>query len=319
MAKKGTAEYEEWLRKYRAKKGYPMEENVPQQTLHFGPEFEPTRRILEKKKKPVVEHAIPENLIPKGTRKAVYSKSEGRNLNCEIVRYVPSAGKYLVYREDGKYLYYGDDKLQDPTPEEITAKYTNGKKDSISVIPPGSASERIEKAVLPVTQSITREGLSIDKEELARLREENIRNIEAAREKLFEIAGKEINPNSAKDVQKLLFEDLGLPRLEGNSTAAEVLERLSEQFPEQEAPALIQAIRSYNKLETGYFSKLARLASLGDGKLRNVFNPATVSGRFSTEFNPVSVEVPDEIKTEDKVYFPADLAEIGLSDVCPLK
>lgn len=321
MAKKNTAEYEEWLRKYRAKRGFKSE-TVSQQSLNFGPEFEDIKRVAHSKKGEEAKKILkpmPENLLPKGTRKSVYSKSEGRNLNCEIVRYVPTAGKYLVYREDGKYLYYGDDKLQEPQAQEILSQYTNGKKDSVSVIPPGSNSEKIEKAVAPVAQQITFEGLVIDKDELSRVREENIRNLEKARADLKKELGEDINPNSTRDVQRVLFEKLGLPRIEGNSTAAEVLERLTEDFPDQKVTKLIQDIRSYNKLETGYLSKLQHLASVGDGRLRNMFSPATVSGRYSTKYNPVAVEVDDSVKTEDKIYFHNDLEEIGLKDVCPIK
>ena len=316
---KGTAEYEEWLRKYREKRKKKSQDIPEQYSLNFGPEFENVKRVLrdgKQKVQPVVKQ--PQEILPKGTKKSVYSKSEDRNLNCEIIRYVPSNGKYLVYREDGKYLYYSDKDMSEPRVEEVITRYTNGKKNSVSVVPKGSASEKIEKTVAPIAFDICKEGLQIDKDTLAKIKEDTVKEYEECLSKLQEIAGHPVNV-STKDAANLLFEELKFERISGNSTAADVLEKLQELHPESEVPSLIMRARSANKLLSGYISKLERLSNVGDGRVRNMFNPSTVSGRYATEFNPVAIEVPDSVKTEDKIYFQEDLEEIGLPNVCPIK
>ena len=103
--------------------------------------------------------------------------------------------------------------------------------------------------------------------------------------------------------------------LDGRSTSKEVLDELSEMSP---IPELIRTVRSEKKLITSYADKLIKLASKGDGKIHNIFDTTTASGRFVASMNPIYAEVPDAVKTEDKVYFKEDLNEIGMSGICPL-
>lgn len=312
MAKKGTPEYEEWLRKYREKrKGVTKEEEI-------------TRKKRQKTKvldlfTPEEMNTLPENLIPKGAKGTVYSKSQDKNLAVQVVRYSPSNGKYLVSREDHKYLYYSADDItlagkEKRQPAEKKVKV----KDSVSIIPEGSKSARIEAAVKPVTYDMMTQGMYIDKDKLTEFKDAYTKRLEETKAKMFEIAGGEFNFLAPSATAAVLYDKLGLPRIHGNSTSADTLSKL-QAITGSKLPTLISQARSENKIIVSYLDKFEHLSKLGDGAIRNNFETSTVSGRFATSYNPVLVEVPEGIKTENKVYFKEDLEDIGLGDICPLR
>jgi hypothetical protein len=319
LAKKGTPGYEEWLRHYREKRGKKAEE--PAST--------------GRKKKVEEPSLFPESavetreLLPKGTKRVVYSKSQGKDIDIEVIRFVPSVGKYLCKRADNKYLYYSEEQMKTPVKKVETKEptYTNSKKDSVSIVPDGTMSAKIERAVAPILMEMTFNGMSIDKEALAKARAEADATLEEHKRQLEELVGHPVNFNNPKETAKLLFDELGLPPktkktkdgvvVADRSTAAEALEELAARTGNP-VPALITQLRSDQKMIKSYLEKIERAANRGDGALRNQFSASTVSGRLATAFNPTLVEIPDSIKTEKKIYFPADLEEIGMGSICPL-
>ena len=312
MAKKGTPEYDEWLRKYREKRKGDTED-------------EETGRKRRQKVKaaelftPEQMETLPDNLLPKGAKGTVYSKSHGKNLAVEVVRYSPTNKKYLVSREDRKFLYYSADEISLVGKEKRQQKEKKVKvKDSVSIVPEGSKSARIEEAVKPVTYDMMVQGMQVDKEELAKFKAEYTKRLEETKAKMFELAGGEFNFLSPSATAKVLYDEQGLPRVNGNSTSAETLSKLTE-ITDSELPKLISQARSENKIIVSYLDKFERLSKLGDGAVRNNFETSTVSGRFATSYNPVLVEVPESTITENKVYFKEDLDEIGLGNICPLR
>lgn len=317
MPAKNTPEYEEWLRKYRLKRKAKAE--TPSETKS-SKKAEPVLfpEMLEKKEPP-------KNLMSKGKKFQVYSKSQGKFLEVEVIRYVPSAKKYLVAREDGKYLYYGEDQMVDSAPSKVEkaiagTKSTLERKEHKTVVPEGSRSARIEEFVAPVAYDISRNGLLLDASRIKAIQDEILEESKKIKEMLLEKVGHDFNINSSPQTAKVLFDELGYTA-DDRSTSADNLELLAA-GDETSVPALIAKLRSNNKLNGSYLNKLQAIAeSSDDGRVRNFISPAAVSGRFTAKFNPVliEVEVPEGVELEDKIYFPDDLAEVGLSSVCPIK
>lgn len=329
MAKKGTPEYYEWLEQYRAKRQKKLQEVETPSARSKKPDEATSSRV----KKPVQpslfpeeEKKVPENLYSKGTRKMVHSKSQNKDIEVEVIRFVPKNNKYLVSRNDGKFLYYAHEDLKDlpeKSPEEKVQTLKQG--DSVAVVPAGSLSEKIETTLRPVIADLNYEGLIIDKDEVNSMIEDTEKQMYDVKEKLKQLAGREINPNASRDLAALLYDEMHYPLVNGRSTSEDTLEALamttSSAVPDNvraELPNAIISFRKSSKLLKSYLYKLRDIASIGDGKIYNMFDTTALSGRFTTAYNPVAVEIPDSVKTEKKIYFQEDLNEIGLGSVCPI-
>ena len=122
---------------------------------------------------------------------------------------------------------------------------------------------------------------------------------------------KDLNPGSPKQVQKVLYEDLGLPKLKssrkgkqvGGATSQEVLSKLKRHLrtlPDQKkAIRIIDLVLDYRKLSKtrGTYAQgvLDRISA--DGRLRGSFHPhGTVTGRLSSS-NPNLQNIPDSSHT----------------------
>lgn len=143
----------------------------------------------------------------------------------------------------------------------------------------------IEKPLIPVLSSIERNGALLD---AAMLGEQSIeianRLIELERE-AFDIAGKEFNLNSTKQLQQILFEDLDLPIIKKTpkgapSTAEEVLQELANDYP---LPKLLLEHRSLSKLKSTYTDKLPLMINPETGRVHTSYHQAvTATGRLSS-------------------------------------
>jgi DNA polymerase-1 len=142
---------------------------------------------------------------------------------------------------------------------------------------------------------------------------------------IYRVAGEEFNINSPKQLQVILFEKLGLPKVKktktGASTDESVLRRLAAAH---ELPALLLEYRAMNKLKTGYYDSILQLVDRKTKKLHARFNQAvTATGRLSSsEPNlqniPVKTEMGKEIRKafvsgeKGKVLLAADYSQIEL-------
>ena len=124
---------------------------------------------------------------------------------------------------------------------------------------------------------------------------------------IYEMAGEEFNINSPKQLGVILFEKLNMPHAKktktGYSTAADVLEKLAEEYP---IVSKILEYRQLAKLKSTYADGLAVFIS-DDGRIHGKFNQTvTATGRLSsTEPNlqniPVRMELGRMIR---KVFVP---------------
>jgi DNA polymerase I len=121
-----------------------------------------------------------------------------------------------------------------------------------------------------------------------------LRSLEA---KAHQIAGKEFNVNSPKQLEKLLFDELGLKPIKrtktSRSTDAETLDALSE---EHELPAVILEIRQLAKLQGTYIETLPQLIHTKTQRLHTQWHQdVAATGRLSSS-DPNLQNIP--IRTE---------------------
>jgi DNA polymerase-1 len=143
----------------------------------------------------------------------------------------------------------------------------------------------IEKPLIPVLSHIERNGALVDPKVLG---EQSIelaaRMIDLERE-AYEIAGKEFNLASPKQLQQILFEEQGVPVIKKTpkgapSTAEDVLQELALEYP---LPKRILEHRSLSKLKSTYTDKLPLMINPRTQRIHTSYHQAvTATGRLSS-------------------------------------
>ncbi len=156
----------------------------------------------------------------------------------------------------------------------------------------------IEMPLCDVLARLERRGILLDSAELERQAEALGEQIDALREAIAEDAGYAVDPNSPKQLGKLLFEDRGLPAKKktktGYSTDAQTLEELALLDP---IVKQILDFRSLTKLKGTYLDTLPTLINPDTGRLHTHFHQAVAAtGRLSSS-EPNLQNIP--IRTED--------------------
>ena len=165
----------------------------------------------------------------------------------------------------------------------------------------------IEMPLSLVLYDMEREGVEVRREELKAYGDALVERIEELEKAIHTQAGMEFNINSPKQLGEVLFENMKLPggkkTKTGYSTAADVLEKLSEDYPIVND---ILEYRTLTKLKSTYADGLA--VYIGeDNRIHTNFNQTiTATGRISsTEPNlqniPMRMELGRRIR---KVFVP---------------
>jgi len=145
--------------------------------------------------------------------------------------------------------------------------------------------EQVEKPLIPVLSQIERNGALVDPELLGKQSIELTERLAQIEKEAFEMAGKEFNLSSPKQLQQILFEEQGLPVKKKTpkgapSTAEEVLVELALEFP---LPALILEHRSLAKLKSTYTDKLPQMICAETKRIHTSYHQAvTATGRLSS-------------------------------------
>lgn len=167
--------------------------------------------------------------------------------------------------------------------------------------------EDIELPLCEVLASMEQEGFKIDLEKLKEYGVSLQSQIDDIKQKIFDYAGREFNPNSTKELGVVLFEDLGLPAKKktktGYSTNAEVLESLLGKHP------IIESLLDYRrltKLHSTYIVGLEKVI-MEDGRVHSTFNQSeTRTGRISsTEPNVQNIPIRTEQGSKIREFFVA--------------
>lgn len=125
-------------------------------------------------------------------------------------------------------------------------------------------------------------GILVDKNELQNLDKQLLEEIEDTEGAMFAVAGRKFNPNSPKQLLKLLYEDLELPVPGTLSTDKEHLEIIAPYHP---LPKLLLQWRKAKKLHGTYVKGIQEMIGRpsSDGRIHTSFNLfGTVTGRLSS-------------------------------------
>jgi len=169
---------------------------------------------------------------------------------------------------------------------------------------PRLAEEGLDKLLreveLPLAALLARmeeHGVLVDTEHLAVLGRECEREIQRLEAEAHTIAGKPFNVNSPRQLETLLFDEVGLKPLRrtktSRSTDADTLEALAELHP---LPKVILEIRQLSKLKGTYIDALPQLLNPTTGRIHTSWEQAVAAtGRLSST-DPNLQNIP--IRTE---------------------
>lgn len=197
-----------------------------------------------------------------------------------------------------------------------------------------SMEERNQRSVLeelesPLTTILSRmefNGIAVDRQLLESLSEEIAGTLEDLRNRAHELAGREFNLNSPKQLREILFEELDLPVQSKTdsgkpSTNADTLEALREHH---ELPDAILEYRKFNKVESTYLKPLVECINPETDRIHTEFNQTVAAtGRLSSsnpnlQNIPVREEFGRQVREafvasrEDYVLLAADYSQIEL-------
>ena len=225
-------------------------------------------------------------LIP--GRAEVFGKRDFRTLLSE------DAGKAMEYACYGAY---------------VSRKGKKVLKDKLEAAGMKRLMEEMEMPLSLVLYDMQKEGVAVKREELKAYGDALVARIEELEQSIHTQAGTEFNINSPKQLGEVLFETMQLPggkkTKTGYSTAADVLEKLSADYP------IVRDILEYRgltKLKSTYADGLAAFIE-EDGRIHTSFNQTiTATGRISsTEPNlqniPMRMELGRQIR---KVFIPRE-------------
>ncbi|WP_054659786.1 DNA polymerase I, partial [Stenotrophomonas pictorum] len=158
---------------------------------------------------------------------------------------------------------------------------------------------QIEMPLVPVLARIEANGVRIDAVELKRQSSDLSARMLAAQQKATELAGHTFNLDSPKQLQAVLFDELGLPALvktpKGQpSTNEEALEAIAEQH---ELPRVILEYRGLAKLRSTYTDKLPEMVNPQTGRVHTSYHQSgAATGRLSSS-DPNLQNIP--VRTDD--------------------
>ena len=159
--------------------------------------------------------------------------------------------------------------------------------------------EMYEKMELPVAQvlfEMERNGVQIDRAELARQSAELGAELMKLEQEAYAAAGQPFNLNSPKQLQEILFDKMGIPTKGlkktakgGISTNEAVLEQLAPDYP---LPKIILENRSLAKLKSTYTDKLPEMINPHTGRVHTTYAQAVaITGRLASS-NPNLQNIP---------------------------
>ena len=183
--------------------------------------------------------------------------------------------------------------------------------------------EKIELPLARTLYSMEKTGILVDKEELLSYGKVLKEKLDELQKDIYAMAGEEFNINSPQQLGVILFEKMGIAggkkTKTGYSTAVDVLEKLSEDYP---IVAKVMEYRTYAKLNSTYAEGL--LNYIGeDSRIHGVFQQTvTATGRLSsTDPNLQNIPIRTEmgrhfrsvfIPKEGCVFLDADYSQIEL-------
>ncbi len=157
----------------------------------------------------------------------------------------------------------------------------------------------IELPLIGVLAQMERTGVAVDSDLLAALESEFAGKVKKAADDAFAVIGKEINLGSPKQLQVVLFEEMGLPKTKrtktGYTTDADALTALQAKVPDNEFLGHLLRHRDVSRLRQTVEGLLKTVAS--DGRIHTTFNQLiAATGRLSST-DPNLQNIP--VRTEE--------------------
>ena len=146
--------------------------------------------------------------------------------------------------------------------------------------------EELEMPLLPVLNTLERNGVNIDIWMLQQQSDNMARQIADLEEQAYTVAGQKFNLGSPKQLQEILYEKQQLPVKKKTpkgqpSTAEEVLQELADEG--YELPQIIMQYRGLSKLKSTYTDKLPLQVNKSSGRVHTSYHQAvTATGRLSS-------------------------------------
>ncbi|HZT04731.1 MAG TPA: DNA polymerase I [Steroidobacteraceae bacterium] len=145
--------------------------------------------------------------------------------------------------------------------------------------------EEIEQPLVPVLARMERQGVLVDRDLLRAQSSKFATQLQDLLQQARREAGHDINVDSPKQLQQVLFEKLGLPVLRKTptgqpSTAEDVLEELAASYA---LPRIVLDYRALAKLKSTYTDKLPELINPRTGRIHTSYHQAVAqTGRLSS-------------------------------------
>ena len=166
----------------------------------------------------------------------------------------------------------------------------------------------LERPLARQLSDLELQGVLIDTGVLAGLGQECDTEIKRLELEAQRLAGREFNPNSPRQLETLLFDELGLKPLRRTKTArstdAETLEALSDKH---ELPKIILELRQVSKLKGTYIDALPALQNAKTGRVHSSWEQAVAAtGRLSsTDPNLQNIPIRTELGRRIRAAFVA--------------
>jgi DNA polymerase-1 len=185
--------------------------------------------------------------------------------------------------------------------------------------------EDVEQPLVPVLLEMEETGVLVDRQMLGTQSGELAKKMIELEARAHELAGGPFNLGSPKQLQQILFEQLGLPIIRKTpkgqpSTAEDVLIELAGDY---KLPAVIIAYRSVSKLKSTYTDKLPLQIAESTGRIHTSYHQAVAAtGRLSStdpNLQNIPIRTPEGrrirqafVAPEGQVLLAADYSQIEL-------
>ena len=185
--------------------------------------------------------------------------------------------------------------------------------------------ETLERPLVPVLSRMEMTGIKVDRDTLSRMSNAFAQKMAGLEAEIKEMAGRDFNVGSPKQLGEILFDEMGLPggkkgKTGAYGTGADVLEDLAT---EHEMPRLILDWRQLSKLKSTYTDSLQTHINAETGRVHTSYSIAGANtGRLaSTDPNLQNIPVRTEegrrireafVAEEGKVLVSLDYSQIEL-------
>lgn len=249
-------------------------------------------------------------LNSKTTKTYLHSKDAQINnvcFDCNLAQYLLSGSQKTDLQTERLSALYGF------ADDCIATCLLTAKQDMIAELQKENMSQLyfdVELPLVDVLVDMEQTGFKIDTQNLQLVGENFCERLKVLTTEIWQIAGKEFNIKSPKQLDEVLFEHMQLKRPRGNkkSTDITVLEKIAYQSP------IVEKIIEFRKLEKlfgTYIEPFEKLVDKQTGLIHTVFNQTlTSTGRLSSsEPNMQNIPVRDpEGKNLRKFFVPRDPA-----------